>query len=268
MARSKKEEIKIAPEAGVAEDIEKSPAVGLPKKTSEKDEFGLNEDEMTRAGLHLGHRVSRVHPKMFPYIFGVRNTIHLIDLEKTIPAFKAALKFIKEVITKGGTILFVGTKIQAKTIIRELAEECGLPYVNERWLGGALTNYEVMRKRVDYFKSLEQKRSSGELEKYTKKERAVFDKEIARLRLKFEGVKSMAGLPDAVFVADMQRDGLAAKEARMKGIKIIAITDTNIDPSLADYPIPASDDSTSSLKYILGKVQEVIVKSKISKNKV
>ncbi len=232
------------------------------KKPVKKDEFKLDADEMMKQGCHFGHRTSRVHPKMLPYIFGVRNTVHLIDLEKTVVKFKEALEFIQEFVSQGKTILFVGTKVQFKALIKDLAEESGLSYVNERWLGGTFTNFRVLKKRVDYFKDLQNKRKTGELEKYTKKERSKIDQELVRLKIKFEGLKNLAGLPDAVFVLDMRKNNLAVKEARMKGIKVIAISDTNVDPTLADYPIPANDDAISSVKYILEKVKEVILKSK------
>ena len=146
--------------------------------------------------------------------------------------------------------------------MKEAAEECGLPYVAERWLGGTFTNFEAIKKRVDYFKDLENKKKQGELEKYTKKERAQIDKEIASLQLKFGGIRDLAQLPDAVFVADMRKDHLAIREAKAKGIKVVAICDTNTDPSVADYFIPGNDDAISSVKYILDKIKEVVLKAK------
>ncbi len=235
------------------------------KKTAKKDEFNLDTEEMAKLGLHFGHRVSRVHPKMQPYIFGVRNTVHIIDLEKTAEKLKDALKFIEELISHSKVILFIGTKTQVKDMVKDLAEECRLPCVVERWLGGTFTNFAVMKKRVEYFKDLEKKKTSGELKKYTKKERAKIDQELQRLKIKFEGIKKMAGLPDAIFVIDMRKDALAVKEARMKEIKVIGIADTNVDPTLADYPIPANDDAISSVKYILEKVKEVILKARAKK---
>ncbi|MBU2635234.1 30S ribosomal protein S2, partial [Patescibacteria group bacterium] len=138
----------------------------------------------------------------------------------------------------------------------------GLPYITERWLGGTFTNYKTLKQRIEYFKELEEKKKKGELEKYTKKERAKMDKELSNLETKFGGIKDMQGLPDAIFVLDMKKDALAVKEAGMKGVKIISIADTNVDPTLADYPIPANDDAISSVKYILDKVKDVIIKNK------
>jgi len=224
--------------------------------------FELNIEEMAKAGLHLGHRTSKCHPKMEPYLAGVKNTIHIIDLEKTAQKLKEALKFIQELISENKILLIVGTKIQVKNLVKEFATELNLPYVNERWLGGTFTNFEVIKKRIDYFKDLEKKRAEGSLEKYTKKERANIDQEIRDLETKFGGLKNLERLPDAIFVLDMRKDETAIREAKRKGIKIIGIAHTNVDPSLADYPIPASDDAISSVKYILEKVKEAILKTK------
>ncbi len=227
-----------------------------------KMDLKLDLQEMARAGLHFGHRISRVHPKMKPYLEGTRNTVHIISLEKTAEKFKEALDFIQEIILQGKILLLVGTKIQIKDLVKETASAANLPYVNERWLGGTITNFEVIKKRINYFKDLERKKTEGELDKYTKKEKAKFEKEIRDLQIKFGGIKNLEKLPDVIFVCDMKKDALAVKEARMKGIKVIGISDTNVDPTLADYPIPANDDAVSSVKYILEKVAEVIKNTK------
>ncbi|TSC74916.1 MAG: 30S ribosomal protein S2 [Parcubacteria group bacterium Gr01-1014_30] len=227
-----------------------------------KDDFGLDVEEMAKAGLHFGHRSSRVHPKMAPFLFGVRNAVHLIDLEKTKEKFAKALNFIQQVISENKSLLLVGTKVQAKDLAKEMAKECGLPYVVDRWLGGTFTNFDIIRKRLDHFKELEKKKREGEFEKYTKKERALFDKELRDLETKFGGIKTLGKLPDAILVLDMKKDALAVKEARMKSIKVVGVVDTNCDPTLADYPIPANDDAISSIRYILDKVKEAILKSK------
>ncbi len=228
----------------------------------EKDEFNLDVEEMAKAGLHLGHKTSKLHPKMMPFIFGMRNTVHVIDLEKTKEKLKEALKFISQIVAEGKTILFVGTKVQIRDLVKELAQETGFPYVVSRWLGGTFTNFNVIRKRVEYLLDLEKKQAEGYFEKYTKKERAEIEKEIAKLKEKFEGLKNLERLPDAIFICDMVKDKLAVKEAREKGVKIIAICDTNADPTLADYPIPANDEAISSVKYILEKVKMAILKAK------
>jgi small subunit ribosomal protein S2 len=229
---------------------------------AEKKDFNINLEEMAQAGLHFGHRASRIHPKMKPYLFGVRNTIHLMDLEKSAEKFKEALVFIQELISENKILLFVGTRVQVKNLVKAVAEECGLPYVSERWLGGTFTNFGTIKKRIDYFKELERKKNEGELEKYTKKERIKIDKELKDLELKIGGIKNLTQIPDAVFVFSMIKDVLAVKESKKKGVKVIALCDTNCNPELVDYPVPANDDAVSSLSYILDKVKEVILKAK------
>lgn len=225
---------------------------------NKKEEFNINTDEMTRAGLHFGHKTSRIHPKMKPYLQGVKNSIHIIDLEKTRQGLKKALEFIQEMILDNKNLLIVGTKIQHKELVKKIAQELGLPYISERWLGGTFTNFEVIKKRIEHLKDLEKKRASGELEKYTKKERANFDKKIKDMEIKFGGIKNLEKLPQAILVLDMKKDDIAIKEAKIKGVKIVGISDSNINPDLADYPIPANDDAVSSIKYLLDKIAEVI----------
>ena len=230
------------------------------KKNGENFQFDI--EEMAKFGLHFGHRTSRLHPKMKPYLEGARNNVHIIDLKKTAEKLKEALKFIQEIISQDKTLLLVGTKIQVKNLVKETGEECNLPYVNERWLGGTFTNFEIIKRRIEYFKDLERRKKEGELEKYTKKERAKIDDEMRKLKIKFAGLKNLEKLPDVIFVLDIKKDDLAVKEARTKGIKIIGICDTNTDPTLTDYPVPANDDAISSVKYILDKLKEAITKTK------
>jgi small subunit ribosomal protein S2 len=231
-------------------------------KKEKKSEIKIDTEEMARAGLHFGHRTSNINPKMKPYIYGTRNSVYVIDLEKTAEKLKEALNFIQEIIFEGKILLLVGTKIQVKEVLKNTAEECGLPYVSERWLGGTFTNFETIKKRIDYFKDLEDKRKSGELEKYTKKEKANFDREIKGLEMRFGGIKTLTKIPEAIFVSDMRKDILAIREAKARGVKVIGIADTNVDPNLADYPIPANDDAVTSIKYILEKVKEAVLKAK------
>jgi small subunit ribosomal protein S2 len=225
-------------------------------------EIKISVEEMTGAGVNFGHRVSKLHPRMKPFVAGVKNNVHLFDLEKTAKELEKALKFISKTVSEGKTLLFVGTKIQVKGLIKLAAEECGLPYVTERWLGGTFTNFETITKRVNYFKDLERRKAIGDFEKYTKKEKMGLEKEIELLRVKFEGIKNLTKLPDAVFIFDIYKDDTCLREAKRKGIKIIAICDTNTDPSQVDYPIPANDDAISSVKYILEKTKEAILNSK------
>ena len=244
-------------------DLEKEEKTKETKKASSKEaDFKISVDEMLSAGLHFGHRTSRLYPKMEPYLAGVKNNVHIFNLEVTAEKLKEALKFIEELISQNKILLLVGTKIQVKNLVKELAEECDLPYVNERWLGGTITNFEVIFKRAAYFKELEQKKNSGDWAKYTKKERIKMERDLQNLKTKFEGIKNLQRIPDTVFILDIQKDDLALKEAKMKDIRVIAICDTNTDPSQVDYIIPANDDAIPAIKYILDKVKEVILKAK------
>ena len=227
-----------------------------------KDLFNLDIEEMQKAGVQTGHRVSKLHPRMKPFLSGTRNGVHNIDLNKTAEKFSEALKFVQDLIVEGKNILVVGTKVPIRAMVKESAEACGLPYVNERWLGGSFTNFETILKRVSRFKDLVKQKEIGDLEKYTKKEKMKIEKEIEALATKFGGIKDMSKLPDAVFILDMRKDGFAAKEAKKKGIKIIAVCDTNIDPILIDYIIPANDDSMSATKYIIQQLAKVVISAK------
>lgn len=230
------------------------------KKT--KSDFNIDIEAMSKAGVQFGHKTSRINPKMNQYLAGVRNGNHLIDLEKTKEKLIEALDFIQKLTAEGKTLLLVGTKIEVKDLVKSIAQECALPYVSERWLGGTFTNFDAILKRVDYFKDLERQKVAGELEKYTKKERANFEEEIKILNKKFGSIRDMRKLPDAIFVIDIKEDELAIKEAKDLKVKTLGICDTNADPTLVDYAIPASDDAISSVKYILEKVKEVILKAK------
>lgn len=223
-----------------------------------KENFNIDLEEMTQAGVHFGHAPSRLNPKMEPYLYGIRNTINIIDLKKTAKKLNQALAFIKNLVEEDKTLVLVGTKVQVQDLTKKTAEECNFPYVTERWIGGTFTNFKVISKRINYLKELEEKKEKGEFEKYTKKERAEIDQEIEKLNKKFGGLKSLDELPEAIFVLDMKKDSLAIKEAREKGIKVIGLADTNVDPTLADYPIPGNDDAISSVEYILNKLKEVI----------
>ncbi|HOK35589.1 MAG TPA: 30S ribosomal protein S2 [Candidatus Pacearchaeota archaeon] len=227
-----------------------------------KKEDNLPKDkeiqEMFEAGLHFGHHHSKMHPKMKPFIYGKRNGIDIIDFLKTKEYLEKALDFLKSAKEKNSLILFVGTKISAKNLIKELAEELKMPYVIERWLGGTLTNFETISKRIEYLKEIEAKKEKGELEKYKKKERIKINQKIEKMERKLGGLKNLTRLPDLLFVVDVAEEHLAVKEANMKGIPIVGICDTNGDPTSVNYPILANDDAISSLKYILNKVKEAL----------
>lgn len=222
----------------------------------------LSVEEMSKAGLQFGHKKSKVNPKMKKFLFGVRNTVFIIDLERVKDKFAAAIDFARELAAQDKTILFVATKTQFKKMIKETAEAVGMPYASERWLGGSFTNFKIIKKRIDYYKNLEQKMAAGEFDKYTKKEKANIQKEIKTLEKKFGGIKTMDKIPEAIFVVDMKKDKLAVKEAKENGVKVIGIADINIDPDIADYPIIANDDAVSSVRYILEKIKEAILEGK------
>ena len=224
-----------------------------------------NLETMALHGVHLGALRAHSNPKMKSYVWSNKNVFQIIDLEKSKEDLEKALSFLVGVKEKGGTILFVGTGFAAKELTQKIAEDLNMPYVTERWLCGTFTNFETIQKRVEYFKSLETKKAAGEFEKYTKKERMKLDKEIELLKVKFDGIRNMSKLPDAVLILDLKKDETSVREAKRKGIKIIGIVDTNIDPAIADYPVPANDDAISSVKYILEKVKEVILDSKQEK---
>lgn len=219
--------------------------------------------DLLKSGAHFGHTTSRWNPKMKPYIYTVRSGIHILDLEKTKKALIKATKFASDTISKGGVVLFVGTKRQSKEILKKAAESCGMPFVNVRWLGGTFTNYRTIQKTVRKLEKLESLKASGELEtRYTKKERLMIDREIEKLKKLFEGVQNMKKLPDAIFVTDVKHDDIAVKEARMSGIKVIGVVDTNSDPSGIDFPIPCNDDATKAIELVCGIMAEAITEGK------
>lgn len=219
-------------------------------------------EKMLEAGVHFGHSKSRRHPRMSPYISTLRNNIHIIDLVATAGKLEEALDFIKETVKKGGVILFVGIQSQAKQMTEEAAKECQMPYVVERWIGGILTNFKIIRKRVEYLIDLEKKRENKELEKYTKKEQMLLNEEIEKLNKKFIGIKSLNKLPDAVLVLSIKKSLAAVKEAQRKKIPIVGLADTDSDPALVDYPIPSNDEAISALEFMLEKIKETIIKNK------
>ncbi len=229
-------------------------------KTKTTTKTTKTKEEMANAGLHFGHRTSKSHPKMSPYIEGVKDTVHIIDLSKTEEKMKESLDYIKEAKSEGKKIMIVSTKPQFKKMVIEMANDCDIPYIVNRFVGGMITNFDVIKKRIDYYNSIIQQQESGEIEKYTKHEKVKIAKELEGLEKKFGGVRKMGAIPDVIFVVDMNKDKLAVKEAKMRGITVMGIADTNINPEIADYFIPANDDAISSVKYILDKIREVLTK--------
>jgi len=213
---------------------------------------------MLQAGVHFGHQASRWHPKMKPYIFGTRNEIHVIDLEQTLIKLDQALTYVRDTTARGGVILFLGTKRQARDIIKTYALDCGMPYVSGRWLGGTLTNYNEVIRLVRHFNDLKSQQVSGALAKYTKKEQANFAKEIEDLENKVGGIKAITRPPDAIFVIDVKKEKTAVAEAWTRKIPIIALTDTNVNPEDVTYPIPSNDDAVKTIELMTRLVAEAV----------
>jgi small subunit ribosomal protein S2 len=219
--------------------------------------------ELLKSGAHFGHTTSRWNPKMKPYIFTVRNNIHILDLEKTKKALIKAAKFAQDLSGQGKTLLFVGTKRQGKDIVKKTALACGMPYVNVRWLGGTFTNFKTIQKTIRKMEKLEAQKASGELEShYTKKERLMIEREIEKLKKLFEGIQNMKKLPDAIFVSDVKHDSIAVTEARKSKVKIIGLVDTNCSPEGIDYPIPCNDDATKVIDLMCGIISEAVVEGR------
>jgi len=222
----------------------------------------INMMEMLKAGVHFGHKKSKLNPKMKPFVYGLFSEIHIIDLAKTQELLEKALDFIKEIVSKKGVILFIGTARQAKSTIEEAARACGMPYVVNRWLGGTFTNFNEISKSVNNLKDLELKKKKGEFQKYTKKEQLEFDRVIEKLQKLVGGIKEMSNFPQAIFATCVEHDKLAIKEAKKVGIPVIALVDTDADPTLIDWPIPANDDAISSIKMMVDIVSDAINKAK------
>jgi len=217
--------------------------------------------ELLEAGVHFGHQVRRWNPKMKEYIFGERNGIYIIDLQKTQRMFREAIAFVTDMIAedKGRTVLFVGTKRQAQDAIREESEKCGQYYVNQRWLGGLLTNFQTVQKSIKRLKDLEAMQTDGRYEKLTKKERIKLDRERESLNKNLSGIKSMTRLPDAIFIIDVKKEEIAVAEANRLGIPIVAVVDTNCSPEGIDYVIPGNDDALRAVRLFASRISDAIV---------
>lgn len=217
---------------------------------------------LLEAGAQFGHPVSRWHPKMQKHIFTQRNGIHIINLEHTLALLETAGKFVTETVSAGGEILFVGTKKQVQEIISEAAGRCGMPFVNQRWIGGTLTNFTPIQSRIDYLVRLEDEKSRSEFKNLPKKEAIKLEKTIRRLNHKVGGLKEMTRLPAALFIVDPSKGKIAVAEAKRAGIPIVAIIDTDCNPDEVDCPIPANDDAVRSVKLICGKIADAVLEGK------
>jgi small subunit ribosomal protein S2 len=217
---------------------------------------------LLESGVHFGHRTNKWNPKMRPYIFTERNGIHIIDLQQTVKALSDAYDLIRDTVSEGGKVMFVGTKRQAQDTIREEAERCGMPYVTTRWLGGTLTNWVTIQKRIYELERLEKLRDTGEINKLTKKEGLLIAREIRRLESRLSGVRNMRDLPDLVFIVDIGREYTAVHESNLKNVPIIAMVDTNCDPRDIDYVIPSNDDAIRAIKLVVGKIADAVLEGK------
>lgn len=215
--------------------------------------------QLLEAGVHFGHRARRWNPKMRSFIFTERNGIHIIDLQQTMTRLEEACEFARNVAAEGGTILFVGTKKQAQETIAQEAQRCGMPYVNQRWLGGTMTNFRTIRQRIDYLTGLEEAKARGEFDRLPKKEALQKERELARLEGRLGGLKTMRRLPEALFIADVRREEIAVREANSLAIPVIAMVDTNCDPDPIQYVIPANDDAIRAIRLITSRIVDAVI---------
>jgi small subunit ribosomal protein S2 len=219
----------------------------------------LNVKEFLEAGVYFGHPARQFDPRIKPFLYGKRQGIYIIDIEKTIEKIKEAGEFLKKVASQNKKILFVGTKKQAETVVKEMAEKCKMPYVNFRWIGGTLTNFKEIRKRIERLEEIEKLESSGQINLYTKKEILLIQKEKEELLKKFGGIREMNDYPGAIIVVDVKREINVIKEAQKMKIPTVGIVDTNGNPELVDYPIPANDDGLKSIQVVLSKLVDYII---------
>ncbi|MDO8445590.1 MAG: 30S ribosomal protein S2 [Deltaproteobacteria bacterium] len=218
--------------------------------------------QLLEAGVHFGHQTKRWDPKMKAYIFGARNGIHIIDLQKTVHLFKEACKFVKETTAKGGTILFVGTKKQAQDAIVEESKRCGMFYINQRWLGGTLTNFKTVKQSIARLKKIELMKTDGTFNALTKKEISLLEKEREKLEKTIGGIKDMDRLPGVIFIIDSKKEEIAISEAKKLGIPIVSVVDTNCDPTGIDYIIPGNDDAIRAIRLFAQKVADSVLEGK------
>jgi small subunit ribosomal protein S2 len=213
---------------------------------------------LLEAGVHFGHRTQRWDPKMKPFIFTERNGIHIIDLQQTIARLEQAYNLVRDTVAEGGTIAFVGTKKQAQDNLAAAAERCGMPYVNERWLGGTLTNWQTIRLRIGYLLELEHRRDTGDFERLPKKEALKLEQLIGKLNRRLGGLKKMARVPSLLFVVDVRREAIAVKEGNILKIPVVAMVDTNCDPNPIDFVIPSNDDAIRAISLIVGHMADAV----------
>lgn len=227
-----------------------------------RQQHAIPMKSLLEAGVHFGHRTPRWNPKMKNYIFTQRNGIHIIDLQQTIRFVDQAYQLVVDTVAKGGVVLFVGTKRQAQSTVQEEATRCGMPYINQRWLGGTLTNWRTIRQRIDYLLELEKQQARGEFSRLVKKEALDKEKEIIRLNKRFGGLKNMRNLPHLIFITDTRRETIAVQESNTLGIPILAMVDTNCNPDPIDYIIPSNDDAIRAIRLLTGGIANAVLEGK------
>jgi small subunit ribosomal protein S2 len=223
---------------------------------------------LLETGVHFGHRTRKWNPRMKPYIFTERNGIHIIDLQQTVAALDIAYNLVRDTAGKGGVVLFVGTKRQAQESIQKEAERCGMPYINQRWLGGTLTNWKTIKDRINELKKLETRRDAGEFDRLTKKEGLILSREIVKLQYRLGGIREMNKLPDLVYIVDVRREDTAVREANILRIPVVGLVDTNCDPGGVDYVIPANDDAIRAIKLLSAKLADAVLEGRAQRKDV
>ena len=217
---------------------------------------------LLETGVHFGHRTRKWNPQMKPYIFTERNGIHIIDLQQTVALLDQAYNLVRDTVAASGVVLFVGTKRQAQESVQKEAERCGMPYVNQRWLGGTLTNWKTIKDRINELKKLEERRDTGDFERLTKKEGLILSREIVKLQDRLGGIRDMARLPNLLFIVDVRREETAVHEANILNVPVIALVDTNCNPGGVDYVIPANDDAIRAIKLLAAKIADAVLEGK------
>ena len=240
-------------------EAQATPEAATPAQVAATAPISISIQQLLEAGVHFGHQTQRWNPKMKPYIFGARNGIYIIDLQKTAVLFRRACAFVSEIVARGGNVLFIGTKKQAQDTIAEEATRAGQFYVNSRWLGGTLTNFRTIKQGIDRFRAIEKMQQDGTYERLPKKEVALLEREREKLEQNLGGIKEMGRLPAALFVIDPRKEKIAIHEANRLGIPVVAVVDTNCDPDGVDYVIPGNDDAIRAIRLIAGKIADACV---------
>jgi len=255
---AKKSPKKTARKTTVVKKVKKQTKAVRKNSRKKLSDFKVSLRDLVEAGCHFGHQVRRWNPKAAPFIWKAREGVHILDLIKTQKYLRDACLAARDLVTQGGTILFVGTKRQAGDIIKEEATKAGMPYVNIRWLGGTLSNWDQISKSIEKLIDMKKNRAAGEFKKYTKREQVMLDKEIVRLEYLFGGIENLKDIPDALFIVDSKKEKITVKEAKQEHLKIFAIVDSNADPTEIDWPIPANDDAIRSIKIIVTEFAKAV----------